>query len=144
LPFVFTLGWPNSSTRLSYGIGSVVRFACDLCESWSWTLKNAATKMGYLLEFTAFITKLPAPKSVTSPQKQKCHYTLSTSKSMCNSHSCPITLRQKIDLIVLHGQRWTAANFVFGHQICDPKCFVLSLLCQALIFGQLNLSANAK
>ena len=35
LPFVFTLGWPNSSTRLSYGIGLVDWFTCNLCESWA-------------------------------------------------------------------------------------------------------------
>jgi hypothetical protein len=35
LPFVFTLGWQNSSTRLSYVIGLVDWFACDLCESWA-------------------------------------------------------------------------------------------------------------
>jgi hypothetical protein len=54
LPFVFTLGWPNSSTRLSYGIGLADWFACNLCESWAGH-KDRSPPKGYLLEFTSHI-----------------------------------------------------------------------------------------
>jgi hypothetical protein len=54
LPFVFMLGWPNSSTRLSYGIGLVNWFAA-ICVRVELDMKTAAPQKGYLLEFTAFI-----------------------------------------------------------------------------------------
>jgi hypothetical protein len=47
-------------------------------------------QVGCWLLAVAASSKLPVPKSVTSPQK--CHYTLSTSNSTCNSHNRPITL----------------------------------------------------
>jgi hypothetical protein len=34
--------------------------------------------------------------------------------------------------------------YFFGHYDCDPKDLVLSLFCQAMIFGQLNPSVNTK